>query len=148
MTLYLVAVENFHRGYHAESAEAARFFLFGGLHSLLFWGGTVLVGSVLPLLVLLSKKGKSVPWIRFAAILVVIGVFCERYLIVLPGLLHPPNLFPGKTVRGTVLSEGIATYSVTFYELLQVLGILSFIALAVLLGLKLLKLLPTEARST
>jgi Ni/Fe-hydrogenase subunit HybB-like protein len=147
VTLYLVVIENFHRYCHYESRNAALFFLFGGMHSALFWIGMVLLGSAVPLVLLLGKKGKSVPWVVLSAVLVILGVFCERYLIVIPGLIHPPDLFPGMTVRGTVLNEGVATYSIAFYEILQALGILSFIGLGLLLGLKLLRLLPTEARS-
>lgn len=147
LTLYLVMMENFHRYYLYQSREAARFFLFSGMHSVLFWAGMVLLGSILPLLILLNKKkGQSIPWIVLASLLVVVGVFSERVLIVLPGLMHPPTLFPGMTVRGTVLSEGIATYNVTCWEALQALGILSLIGLGLLLGLKRLKLLPAEAR--
>jgi Ni/Fe-hydrogenase subunit HybB-like protein len=82
----------------------------------------------------------------FSSALVVIGVLCERYLIVIPGQTHPPELFPGMEVTGTVLSEGVASYSISFLELLQALGVLGLIGLLFALGLKLLPLHPTEAR--
>jgi molybdopterin-containing oxidoreductase family membrane subunit len=146
LTLYLVVIENFHRYYLYESRQAARFFLLGGFHSVLLWAGVVVLGSILPLVLLFHKKsGQSIPGMVLASALVVVGVFCERYLIVIPGLLRPPELFPGMTVRGTVLNEGVATYTVTFWELLQALGVMAVIGLGLLLGLKLLKLLPTEA---
>ena len=147
VTLLLNIIENLHRYIHFATRSAEIFFLFGGLHSVLFWLGVILLGSLIPLVLLLSRRGDAIPWILFSSILVVLGVLCERCLIVLPGLLHPPNLFPGMTLRETVLFENVATYSVTFYEVLQALGILAFIGLGVMVGVKVLKLLPTEARS-
>jgi molybdopterin-containing oxidoreductase family membrane subunit len=37
LTLYMLFLENLHRFYLVESREAARYFLFGGFHSVLFW---------------------------------------------------------------------------------------------------------------
>ena len=50
------------------------------------------------------RTGKSIPWIVFASVLVVFGVLCERYVIVLPGLTHPPELFPGMEIVGSGLA--------------------------------------------
>jgi len=145
--LYVMLIENAHRYYLIESREAAQFFLFGGFHSLLFWVGLILVGSIIPAILLFIKRtGESVPWLVFSAALVVLGVLCERFLIVVPGLIHPPTLFPGMEVTGTVLEEGIVGYSVGFLEVLQALGVLGIIGFMFLAGLKLMPLAPTEAR--
>jgi molybdopterin-containing oxidoreductase family membrane subunit len=130
-----------------ESREAAHYFLFGGFHSVLFWVGLVTVGSVIPAIILFREKtGKSIPWIVFASILVVLGVICERYLIVIPGLTFPPDLFPGWEIIQGVVPEGIAVYSISFYEILQALGVLGLIGLAFMWGMKFMKLVPREAR--
>ncbi len=147
VALYVVVIENVHRFYLIESREAAHYFLFGGFHSLLFWVGLIGVGSIVPALILFNKKtGTSIRWILFASALVVIGVLCERFLIVIPGQTHAPDLFPGMEVVGTVLSEGNVFYKISFLELLQALGVLGLIGFLFLWGLKLLALLPTEAR--
>lgn len=147
-TLYLFLIENAHRVYLAEHHEAGLFFLFGGVHSVLFWVGLIFIGSVIPAVMLFVKKtGTSVRWIVVASTLVVVGVFLERFLIVIPGLIKPPELFPGWEVTGTVLSEGVATYSVSILEVLQTLGVIGFIGFAFLLGLKILPFTPTEARA-
>jgi Ni/Fe-hydrogenase subunit HybB-like protein len=77
---------------------------------------------------------------------VVFGVLCERYVIVLPGLTHPPELFRGMEITRSVIEEGIASYSISFLEVLQALGVLGIIGFLFGWGLKYLKLLPTEAR--
>jgi len=147
--LYVMLIENAHRVYLVESREAGLFFLFGGFHSVLFWGGLIILGSIVPaILLFIRRTGTSIPWIVFASSLVVFGVLCERFLIVVPGLIHPPNLFPGMEVTGTVLEEGIAQYSISLLELLQALGVAGIIGFAFLLGLKVLPLAPTEARSS
>jgi molybdopterin-containing oxidoreductase family membrane subunit len=144
---YVIVIENLHRAYLIGSREAAHYFLFEGFHSFLFWGGLILVGSITPAVLLFKRRtGTSVPWIVFAAVLVVLGVICERYLIVIPGLLHPPNLFPGMEITSSVIEEGIATYRISFLEVLQALGVLGTIGFMFVLGLKFFDLLPTEAR--
>jgi len=146
-TLYLLLIENAHRFYLAESREAGTFFLFGGFHSVLFWFGLIIFGCVIPaILLFIRRTGTSVPWVVFSSALVVVGVLFERFLIVIPGLIHPPELFPGWEVSGTVVWEGVVNYSISFYEVLQALGVLGIIGFAFLMGLKFLPLAPTEAK--
>jgi molybdopterin-containing oxidoreductase family membrane subunit len=146
--LYVMLIENAHRVYVVESREAGLWFLFGGFHSVLFWGGLIMVGSIIPAIILFIRRtGTSVPWIVFASSLVVFGVLCERFLIVVPGLIHAPELFPGMEVTGTAVEEGVVRYSISFLETLQALGVAGIIGFAFLLGLKVLPLAPTEARS-
>jgi molybdopterin-containing oxidoreductase family membrane subunit len=147
MTLYVILIENAHRLYQIESREATFSFLFVRYHAILFWGGLIGIGSVIPALILFNRKrGTQVPWIFFSAVLVVAGVICERYLIVIPGQETPPDLFPGWEVLSGALNEGIVTYSISIYEVLQALGVFSLIGLLFVLGLKYLPLLPTEAK--
>jgi len=148
VAMYVILIENVHRLYLIESREATGALLFHGYSAWLFWGGLIGLGSVVPALLLFRRRtGTSVRWIVFASVLVVAGVVCERYLIVLPGLEHPPDLFPGYEIVASPLDEGIVTYSLSFLEALQALGVLSLIGFIFVLGLKYLPLLPTEARA-
>jgi Ni/Fe-hydrogenase subunit HybB-like protein len=107
----------------------------------------IFIGSIIPALILFNRKrGISIRWIVTASALVVFGVMCERYLIVMPGQEHPPHLFPGWEVTSSTLQEGFVRYSITIYEVLQALGVFSFIGMMFVLGLKYLPLLPTEAK--
>ena len=147
LAMYVILIENAHRFYLIESREATFYYLFGGYHGVLFWAGLIVTGSLIPALLLFRRRtGTAVPWIVFSSVLVVIGVLCERYLIVIPGLEHPPDLFPGMDVTGRALEEGIVTYAMSIFEILQALGVLSVIGIMFVLGLKYLPLLPTEAR--
>jgi hypothetical protein len=40
----------------------------------------------------------------------------------------------------------VATYAISFYEVLQALGVAGFIGLLFMWGMKFMKLVPTEAR--
>jgi len=109
--------------------------------------GMVLVGAVVPTTILFGRKsGDSIPWVAAAAVMVVAGVLCERYLIVIPGLSHPPDLVPGWRITQSAVEEGIVGYCPTSYEVVQALGVVALIGLTFIWGLKLLKLLPTEAK--
>ena len=146
--LYFVAVENLYRWYLPQSREAALFFLFDGVQAWVFWLGMILIGSVIPAFLLLHRRpGQSIPWIATASVMVVLGVLCERYLIVVPGQTYAPHLLPGMEITSSPLNEGIAGYSIGFLEVVQAVGILAIIGFLFVLGLKSLKLLPTEARA-
>jgi molybdopterin-containing oxidoreductase family membrane subunit len=146
VTFYVLLIENAHRAYLAYSHEAGMFFLFGGTHSFLFWIGLISLGCVVPAIMLFVRRtGTSVKWTVVASTLVVAGVLCERFLIVIPGLIHPPELFPGWEIVGAA-AEGIASYSVSYLEVLQTLGVIGVIGFAFIMGLKLMPMAPTEAR--
>lgn len=62
--------------------------LFLGDYALMFW--TVIIGSlVLPVAVLVFKKGRKPLPLFIMGLLVVVGAWWKRYLIVTPTLLHP-----------------------------------------------------------
>jgi len=147
VVVYFLMVENAYRAYVVELREAAMYYLFGGFHSVLFWGGLMLIGCFIPMFILFYRRtGKKIRWVVIASCLVILGVLCERYVIVLPGLTHPAELFPGLTITESVIEEGIASYSISFLEVLQALGVLGIIGFLFGWGLKYLKLLPDEAR--
>lgn len=70
----------------------------------------------------------------------------ERFLIVIPGLIHPPELFPGYEVLDTVIQEGVTSYSISYLEVQQTLGVVGVIGFAFMVGLRIMPLAPTEAR--
>jgi len=144
---YFLFMENAYRYYIVELREAAHYYLFGGFHSLLFWIGLILLGCAVPMAILFHPKtGKSIPWIVLASSLVIFGVLCERYVIVIPGLTNPPHLFPGWEIITPDLMDHYVRYSIRIQEVLQALGVLGVVGFLFLVGLKYLALLPTEAR--
>ena len=62
--------------------------LFAGEYAPLFWF-CFLVGMIFPMMILLTRKGRK-PLLAFiAGVMVVVGAWFKRYLIVTPTLLHP-----------------------------------------------------------
>ena len=105
------------------------------------------MGCVVPAIVLFNPKtGKSIPWIIFASVLTVLGVVCERWLIVIPGQTHPPDLLPNMRIVESVLDEEIVYYTPSIHEVSQAVSVLAIIGFVFVLGLKFLKLMPTEAK--
>jgi molybdopterin-containing oxidoreductase family membrane subunit len=62
--------------------------LFAGRYAPLFWF-CIVVGMLLPIIILLTKKGRRPLPAFLAGVMVVIGAWFKRYLIVTPTLLHP-----------------------------------------------------------
>jgi molybdopterin-containing oxidoreductase family membrane subunit len=62
--------------------------LFTGEYAPMFWFA-ILVGMIIPIIVLLFKKGRRPLPMFVVGIMVVVGAWFKRYLIVTPTLLHP-----------------------------------------------------------
>ncbi len=62
--------------------------LFTGEFASLFWFA-ILIGMIIPILILLFKKGRRPLPMFIAGMMVVVGAWFKRYLIVTPTLLHP-----------------------------------------------------------
>lgn len=62
--------------------------LFSGEYAPLFWFA-IFIGMIIPIVILLFKKGRKPKPMFIVGIMVVIGAWFKRYLIVTPTLLHP-----------------------------------------------------------
>lgn len=62
--------------------------LFTGEYAIMFWFA-ILTGMIIPIIILLFKKGRKPLPMFIAGALIVVGAWFKRYLIVTPTLLHP-----------------------------------------------------------
>jgi len=62
--------------------------LFSGGFAPLFWFA-IIAGMVIPVIIMLTKKGRKPLPMFIAGIMVVVGAWFKRYLIVTPTMLHP-----------------------------------------------------------
>lgn len=62
--------------------------LFAGEFSMMFWFA-ILFGMIIPIIILLAKRGRKPLPVFIAGIMIVVGAWFKRYLIVTPTLLHP-----------------------------------------------------------
>ena len=94
--LYFNVNEYLIPAYKMKSTEAEHLIeLFTGKYSWMFWSVQI-IGMVIPLILLLSKKGRKPLPIFILSIIVLAGAWFKRYLIVVPTLLHP--FFPMQDV--------------------------------------------------
>ena len=145
VVFYFLLVENTFRAYLIGSREAQWYFLFGGFHSVVFWGGLISMGIVIPAVILFSPAKNSIKMINVAAVLHAAGVLCERYIIVIPGQTHPAEILPNMHVESAALYAEKVGYSISFLEVVQAVGIAAIVAVAFVLGLRIFAMLPTKA---
>jgi molybdopterin-containing oxidoreductase family membrane subunit len=62
--------------------------LFSGDYAVMFWSA-IIGGLIVPILVLIFKKGRKPLPVFIVGMMVVVGAWFKRYLIVTPTLLHP-----------------------------------------------------------
>lgn len=62
--------------------------LFTGEYSIMFWFA-IMVGMIIPIFILLFKKGRKPLPMFITGVMIVVGAWFKRYLIVTPTLLHP-----------------------------------------------------------
>ena len=111
-----------------------------GHFSWIFWGFQIGLGVVIPLAILFYPRlNKTIRGLSLAAASVVIGVFFERFYLVIPGAAYPLPYYPGK-IEGVWGATG--SFSVTPVETILSVGIVALLGLLFVLGLKYLELLP------
>lgn len=120
----------------------ATVYMLTGEYSWIFWGLQIGMGVVIPLAILLTPPlRKTIRWVAVAAASVVIGVFFERYYLVIPGAAYPQPYYHGK-IEG--VWGALQSFPLTPVEIILSVGILAFLALLFMLGLKYLELLPEK----
>jgi len=110
--LYLTAVYHLTNLYFAKQTAFVRFILVdGGIYPLLFWGGYVLVGSLLPLLLIYHPRFGSARSMLAASLLVVAGAFALLYVFIIGGQAWPLDLFPGYQQSSSFGDGEVAAYA-------------------------------------
>lgn len=144
--LYLVATYHLTNLYFAKQTAFERFILFdGGTYPLLFWGGYVVVGCALPLLLIftpgLGKSGHVVA----ASLLTLVGAFALLYVFIIGGQAFPLNIFPGYEVVSSSFGDGqIGQYAPSLPEILLGCGGLAIAFLITTIGVRVLNFLPHD----
>ena len=138
--LVLIIVDKLTHFY--SPGRGATEFMLAGQYSWIFWGFQIGMGVVIPLAILLnSRLNKRVLGVSLAALSVVIGVFFERYYLVIPGAAYPQHYYPGKIegVWGVV-----GSFPLMPAEMILSVGIAALLGFLFVLGLKYLELLPPK----
>jgi molybdopterin-containing oxidoreductase family membrane subunit len=87
--LYMMIAEHLTIGYASMHEEMVVLNdKFSGTYSLIFWSMTIFV-FIIPLLIFIFKGRNSVGWMVFASVLINIGMWMERYIVIIPSETSP-----------------------------------------------------------
>jgi molybdopterin-containing oxidoreductase family membrane subunit len=90
--LYMMIAEHLTIGYSNMTEEMVVLNdKFSGTYSLIFWSMTIFVFGI-PLLVFIFKGKNNVGWMVFASVLINIGMWMERYIVIIPTEVSPRML--------------------------------------------------------
>ena len=145
--LYFTVVQHMTNLYAAEHIGVERFILLeGGIVTIMFWLGHVLIGTVIPIaLVYLPVFNKSRLAFAVASLLVIIGGLAQIFVIIIGGQAYPLEMFPDKTILSSSFQDGqVMNYSASMPEVLLGIG---GIAIALLIIVFAIKVLPFMATS-
>jgi molybdopterin-containing oxidoreductase family membrane subunit len=122
----------------------------GGIYTVLFWGGYLFLGTVLPLLLLYHQRfTNSRASIAVASILSIIGGFALLYVIILGGQAYPLEIFPGKEIVSSgFFDQGIHSYTPSGWEILLGFAGVGISALLTVFALRILPFMPRSLADT
>jgi len=143
--LYFTVVYHLTNLYFAKMEGIEAFILRdGGIITLLFWVGQILIGCVIPLLILLTNLGKSRVWIMTACSLIILGGLAQMYVTIIGAQAFPLDMFPGLIESSSFADGQVHHYSPSLPEVFLGLGGVAIALLATLFGVKVLRLLPAS----
>jgi molybdopterin-containing oxidoreductase family membrane subunit len=147
-SLYLVAVYHLTNLYFARQGAFEAFILLGRggdpLYALLFWGGYVAVGALLPMLLLFHPKLGRAQDVLLASGLVALGAFAWLYVFIIGGQAFPLDIFPGHEVRSSFGDGVIERYVPSGWEFLLGLGGLGAAFVLTTVGVRVLNFMPQD----
>ncbi len=143
---YFVLVQHLTNLYASEHTGYEHFILTdGGILTLLFWAGQVLIGGIIPALLLFGNKATlTTRRVYLAAALVILGGFAQVYVIIIGGQAYPLALFPGMEVTSTFFDGVIHTYIPSLPEIGLGLGGVAITATICVIAMRVMAFLPTD----
>ena len=141
---YFTLVYHLTNLYMTKQHGIERFILLdGGIYTNLFWIGQMLVGTALPLILLLTPVlSRSRPTVVLASVLVVLGGLAQIYVIIIGGQAFPLQMFPGMEVSSSFHDGVVNQYAPSLPEVLLGVGGFALALAATTFALKVLPFLP------
>jgi Ni/Fe-hydrogenase subunit HybB-like protein len=145
-SLYFTVVLHLTNMYFAKQWDFERFLLLeGGIYTLMFWVGQVLIGGILPLLMIFSPGSAKNPALIFvAALLVVVGGHAQMYVTIIGGQAFPLDLFPGFAETSSFFDGQVHQYTPSIWEFMLGAGGIAATFLITTAAVRVLKFLPED----
>ena len=143
---YFVMVYHLTNLYFAKQSAFEHFILVsGGIFPMLFWGGYVICGTLLPLLLIyMPQFNQARGSVFLAASFVIIGAFCLLYVFIIGGQVYPLEIFPGMEVSSSFFDGKIDSYTPSLPEFLLGMGGVGIAFTATVIGVRILKFMPQD----
>ncbi|MDH5206914.1 MAG: polysulfide reductase NrfD, partial [Hylemonella sp.] len=141
---YFVLVYHLTNLYFARQHGLERFLLIdGGVYTRLFWGGQMVLGALLPLVLLLNPRtASSRSALVAASVLVIVGGLAQMYVTIIGSQAFPLQIFPGFEVSSSFADGVVNAYAPSLPEWLLGLGGMGIVGTIVVLALKWLAFVP------
>jgi len=144
-SLYLVAAYHMTNLYFAKQTGFELFILRdGGIYPMLFWGGYILLGSLVPMALVYTPGLGGTKSVVTASMLVLLGSFAFLYVFIIGGQAYPLSIFPGYEVSSSFGDGEIGKYIPSLPELQLGFGGLAIAYLITLIGSRIFKTMPHD----
>jgi molybdopterin-containing oxidoreductase family membrane subunit len=144
-SLYFTLVYHLTNLYFARQMGFEQFILLdGGIFPILFWGGFVGLGSILPLVMLFHPDMGGPRSTVFASLFVVIGALCHLYVFIIGGQVYPLDIFPGFTAASSFGDGSLGQYMPSLPEVLLGVGGLGAAFALTTVGVRVLNFMPDD----
>ncbi len=156
LTMYFLFANIYFLGlYHVTNLYIAKhinFELFiltsGGIYTYAFWIGQVLIGLIIPLFLVMTKKFNNILALKYASILILIGSFSAMYVIIIGGQAFPLTIFPDHIILNSTFYDNVVhQYYPSVFEFILGIGGVALALIIVLVGIANFKFLPTMISS-
>jgi len=147
--LYFLFLYHITNMYIAKHLEYEIFILSdGGIYTLAFWLGQLLIGIILPIFVINYNKLSNELSLIISSILILIGSFVAMYVIIIGGQAYPLTIFPDHIiVESSFYDNTVHSYVPSLYELGLGIGGVALALIIILIGIANFKFLPTYIKS-
>jgi molybdopterin-containing oxidoreductase family membrane subunit len=146
---YFVLVYHLTNIYYAKQTAFEQFILLnGGIFPLLFWGGFMLLGTLLPLFLLYSPAFRNCSSAgTFAALLTIVGGLAFLYVFIIGGQAYPLDMFPGMEVKSSFFDGHVDNYVPSIAEYLLSIGGFGVAFTLALVAVRVLPFMPQQDTS-
>ncbi len=143
--LYFVAMQHITSLYWGGRAAFETFILTsGGVYTLLFWVGQIVLGGLIPLWLGFCPRPMERGRVRIASALVILGGLAQMYVLIVGGQAFPLQLFPGMEVSSAFADGQFHAYTPSLPEVVLGLGGFAIALMIVVLGCSFLRFLPVS----